>query len=348
MHYTKCISPQLSNEFESRGILSSCETFGSDALSELLYRILPPHIATKIESRLMIPFLCRRWLSKVKQGDFVWVYTTGRLVNPMKDTWIELAIKRRKAKYIFQIPDAWPELTGPLKDACERRVYLSDLTVAVTPALRDMIRERFPGVRCETAEEAVDTDSVFPVRNEEFQREKVLLWSGPPGKTDLNELKNVLESVHKKHPFVLRIVSGFEKPQFSFSFPWEWVPFSNATQNNAFAGVSAAIAYYGDSAYDLCKGNYKVKKYMAAGLPIVTSDVGYNRILIKNSVNGLLVKNTPKGWEEALVKVLSNPPKAEKMGIEARRVAVERYSYKAVAIKYQKVLEKHFGDLFSI
>lgn len=339
-----CVSQKLAQEVERFGGKAFCRVVGSDRLSRLLRVAFPSTSNFKIESRLMIPFVCRNWIKTLSPADIVWIYTNGKMVNPISDACIEKAIKRKGARYIFHLPDAWPVLPSRLKDACDRRVRLADLTVAVTPQLTELLRNTYPGIRCETAEEAIDTDVIKPVDEQNRSGKKVVLWSGPPGKRDLVELRNVLESVHQSVPFVLRVVSGSTRPDYNFSFPWEWIPFNQATQNNAFSGVDVAIAYYGESPYERCKGNFKVKKYMAAGIPVVTSDVGYNRVLIKSGENGILVENKPNAWEVALLHVLQTPDMACRLGKSARTSVVERYSYSAVAKSYLNILQKHFPE----
>lgn len=342
LHYSGCISEKIVREVNIRQIKAMRFTYGSDRISGFLARALSPRLTAKIEGRLMFPVFSGGWVREVRPGDLVWIYTNGKMVNPISDASFEKAIKRRRARYIFHLPDAWPVLPARLKDACDRRVRLSDLTVAVTPQLTELLRDTYPGICCETAEEAIDTDLIQPTEGCNTGERKIVLWSGPPGKRDLLELQQVLESVYRRIPFVLRVVSGLTRPAYDFAFPWEWIPFNQTTQNNAFSGVDVAIAYYGESPYERCKGNFKVKKYMAAGIPVVTSDVGYNRVLIKSGENGILVENKPNAWEVALLHVLQTPDVACRLGKSARTSVVERYSYSEVAKSYVKILQKHF------
>src|SRR5690606_34218117 len=104
------------------------------------------------------------------------------------------------------------------------------------------------------------------------------------------------------------------------------------------------VAYYRDFPYGQCKGNYKVKTYMAAGKAIVTSPIGYNLNLIQHGENGLLA-SSPEEWEDALVKLLSDPAYAGRLGRVARKSACERYSYDALAPVYIETLRRYFPTL---
>jgi glycosyltransferase involved in cell wall biosynthesis len=87
-----------------------------------------------------------------------------------------------------------------------------------------------------------------------------------------------------------------------------------------------------------------VLEAMAAGLPVVATDVGGLRDYVTPPHNGLL---TPKGdalaFAEALVHFLSDPARAAAVGGRNRRDAVERFSWAASARNmlavYQRVVD---------
>ena len=122
-------------------------------------------------------------------------------------------------------------------------------------------------------------------------------------------------------------------------FPWEWKPFYGLSYTEQFQGTSIAIARYEDSPYGRCKGNYKIKTYLAAGCAVVTSPVGYNLELIQPGVNGLFA-DTQEEWEAALLRLLQNPEERLAMRKAARELAVRRFSYHAIARQYAGVLRR--------
>ncbi len=72
----------------------------------------------------------------------------------------------------------------------------------------------------------------------------------------------------------------------------------------------------------------KVYEYMAAGLPVVASDLGQLRQLIRPGVNGLLC---PPGDAAALADQLSvlagQPQLRQRLGLAARQTVVEHHSW---------------------
>jgi len=81
----------------------------------------------------------------------------------------------------------------------------------------------------------------------------------------------------------------------------------------------------------------KVYEYMAAGLPVVASSIGQLRELIQTGFNGILV---PPGDASALSQALANlqadPQLRNRLGSEARKCVLTRYTWDAVL---RKILE---------
>lgn len=77
----------------------------------------------------------------------------------------------------------------------------------------------------------------------------------------------------------------------------------------------------------------------AAGLPIVTSDVGGCRDIIEHGTSGwLLPPGSPDALADALVEALDQPPKAAAMAEVARR-SVERFAWPRVAARHADLFD---------
>jgi glycosyltransferase involved in cell wall biosynthesis len=79
-----------------------------------------------------------------------------------------------------------------------------------------------------------------------------------------------------------------------------------------------------------------VLEYMAAGLPIVASNVGGIPVLIDNGVHGLLVPcEDPAPLAEAIARLLDDPDFAARLGRAARERAEHVYSRAAMVRKFE-------------
>jgi glycosyltransferase involved in cell wall biosynthesis len=90
------------------------------------------------------------------------------------------------------------------------------------------------------------------------------------------------------------------------------------------------------------KSGLKAIQYMAFGLPCVATEIGTTPMIIRDKENGLLVR-TEEEWLEALEALLDDPALRRRLGEQARRDAVAKYSTTAVAVEYRKVLASVMG-----
>lgn len=82
---------------------------------------------------------------------------------------------------------------------------------------------------------------------------------------------------------------------------------------------------------------YKMLIYASMGLPIVADDVGLNRDVVKDGMNGFLVSGI-NDWTEKLLLLIKDKNLREKMGREARLLAVNKYDLSVCAEKYIKIV----------
>jgi L-malate glycosyltransferase len=75
---------------------------------------------------------------------------------------------------------------------------------------------------------------------------------------------------------------------------------------------------------------------MAAGLPVVASDVGGNSEAVSHGETGLVYDPAdPHGLTESLRQLIENRDKAKAMGELARKTATVKYSVKAYIDNHQ-------------
>ena len=91
------------------------------------------------------------------------------------------------------------------------------------------------------------------------------------------------------------------------------------------------------------KSGLKAIQYMAFGIPCVATNVGTTPLIIRDGENGLLVQ-TEAEWLDALERLIDDPHLRRRLGEQARRDAVAKYSTKAIAAEYRHVLASVMGQ----
>lgn len=286
------------------------------------------------------PFNCWLHLHQIQSCDVVWV---GGTSLPIFDTscWFEKKVIERGASLIYWMEDDW--FSDPaMKESAEKRMELAHLVVAVTPTLLERIRDLYPNNSVILLEEAIDVERLAPRQLHARTAEPLVIAGGRPWSLEkLSMIDGVLKRVYQDIPFKLRIITGAERPNLNISIPWEWLPYDRREEAEHAAGAVAGLAPLENTVFNSCKGNYKVKTYMAMGIPPLTSSVGYNRQLIQHGETGFLLQSSME-WEEALRMLLKNPSMAQRIGTAARDAMTQRYSYEALMPVWAQALQRVF------
>ncbi len=92
---------------------------------------------------------------------------------------------------------------------------------------------------------------------------------------------------------------------------------------------------------------------MALGLPVVSTDVGGVTEAVENGIQGLLVPpGDPRALAQRIAQMLDDPEASREMGRRARKVAVERFSTRAIAGKqvglYREMLDQTRGSRLDV
>jgi glycosyltransferase involved in cell wall biosynthesis len=90
------------------------------------------------------------------------------------------------------------------------------------------------------------------------------------------------------------------------------------------------------------KSGLKAIQYMAFGLPVVASDAGITPRVVRDRVTGILVR-TDDEWLEALERLVRDPELRRQLGEAGRRDVMQKYSTRAVAGEYRRVLDDVMG-----
>jgi glycosyltransferase involved in cell wall biosynthesis len=320
------LGPRTARMFSDAGLEAIAGALWPDPLTQLFHRGTIP-FGRRLFAKYLAPVFAAKALSSLSRGDIAWILGPAVPRRPCPRE--EMQLKNRGIRYVFHIMDDWFS-TPHLREATLARGKLADLIVVPTPDLLNKVSSELPGIRVACLEEPVDTDRIQPVRSAALDGAPTIVWTGNAANTRfLGVVAPVLGELYKKHAFKLRIISG-RKPECHFGCPSEWLPYNYANESRLLEGALIGLSPLEDTTYNRSKGIFKVKTYMAAGIAVVGSDVGYQKHLVTQGSTGFLCR-TQDDWLKYLTALLQEPEFARTMGHHAREEALLRFSHHAVA-----------------
>jgi glycosyltransferase involved in cell wall biosynthesis len=178
---------------------------------------------------------------------------------------------------------------------------------------------------------AVDTERFRPASSPEPRR--TVGWSGlQSGYRYLLAIEDALARVLAARPdAVLRIVSD-ARPVLR-RIPAErveFVPWSPDVEVSTIQSMSVGLMPIDETPWSLGKCSYKMLLYMACGVPVVVSPFGMNgEVLSRGDVGHAAASESE--WVDAIVGLLDEPERRQRLGATGRRVVEEHYSVSAHA-----------------
>ena len=231
---------------------------------------------------LGINFLLFKMISK--KTCIIWDFDDD-IINDGEISKHELTIVEKKAKYILVISEYLKELLP-----CE---YQSK--VILLPTTDGDIYKKID-------------EKIIQDRIERFKTEVVLVWIGTSGNLKnldyiipaLDSAAELLKNNNKK--LFLYCVSGIE-----YQFETKYLIIKNVKWSRDNMIHTLMMSHIGimplpHNRFSLGKGGFKLIQYLSAGLPVIASDLGFNRNVVTGS-KGILVDDIDSNlkWREAVL-----------------------------------------------
>ncbi len=213
-----------------------------------------------------------------------------------------------------------------------RRFAAAHWVLTGSAEVADYARRR--GARVWRWEGAVAVER-YPVKRHHPCRPVTIGWTGYFAERFLAPLVPVLARVCAERDARVRVVSErpYAHPLLGERLIWErWTP---AREFTLFQDFDIGVMPLADTAYNRGKEAYKVKEYMAAGLPSVCSPVGHNLEVIRHGVTGFFAADAD-AWVAHLIRLIDDASLRARMGAAARADAEARFS---LAVQSERLAE---------
>ena len=187
-------------------------------------------------------------------------------------------------------------------------------------------------------------NSLAPPSEDKSYARRIALFVG--NKYELKGVPTLLEAwevVRERLPEALLWIAGVDAPRgVAKRFPsvqWFGYVSDRRQLDELYADASVFVLPTQFEAY-----GHVVVEAMGSALPCVTTNVGALPELVDDGVTGLLVPpREPAALAEALINLLSDPARAERMGRAGQKKVVEQLTWRAVAERMTPYLEAAVG-----
>jgi glycosyltransferase involved in cell wall biosynthesis len=281
-------------------------------------------------------------LSKLRQYDAILIYRAVAIVGP---AFLERIIKFTGRPIIYDFDDAiflthaheankvfsWAKFSGKTASICR----LSNEVTVGNAWLADYARKQNPNVTIIPS--SVDTD--IYQSQVKIPKEKIVVgWTGSStSQTHLEMFAPLLKEMTEKFPIEIHVHSD-RSPNLP-EIPVVWHQWSPENEVEVISGFDIGIMPMPEDEWSLGKCSMKALLYMSLGVPAVCSDIGMNREVIQNGVNGFLAK-TSEEWLKAIEKLVKDETLRKKIGEKSRQTVVEKYSMERCAQLFAEVVLK--------
>lgn len=167
----------------------------------------------------------------------------------------------------------------------------------------------------------------------------------------LTILKKPIEEIGKKYRIKLTIICFFKQKPKEISQGFGKIKNVEVEIIDSLNGaipnlIPSAISKFDIGLYPLLNNEYnkfkcgfKGLEYMAVGIPVVSSAVAENRLIIENGKDGFLVTGEEE-WKERLSFLIENESIRKKMGEKGRKKIEEKYSLEVYADKLINIFKE--------
>lgn len=222
-------------------------------------------------------------------------------------------------------------------------VRSADHVITSSPFLNDACLENNEKRACTYISSSVDTDRFLPANRYSNDATPTIGWTGTfSSSVYLDLLRPVFQELAARRAFRLRVIGNFDYSLDGVDL--EVIRWTAEREVEDLQVIDIGVYPLPLEEWVTGKSGLKAIQYMAFGIPCVATAVGTTPMLIRDGENGLLVR-TPEEWLSALERLLGDPELRRRLGQQARKDAVERYSVRAVARDYRRVLASVMGDV---
>lgn len=329
--------------FKESGYEITINSFVSEKLWDVLYQ--PGYFIKKLLYTFLGYINRVAILFRLKKYDIVFIHLW---VTPIGTPFFERMVCLLAKNIVYDIDDMvflghssdankfWQNLKGKSK-----MIYLmkkANHIITCTPKLDDFVKQFNQNTT--DISSTVDTEKRYqPINNYQNDHQIVLGWSGSHSTSKyLYLLTDVFKNLATKYDFKL-IVMGDKTFQIE-GVNIEAIDWQEDIEINTLQKFDIGLYPLPDEEWVYGKSGLKAIQYMALGIPTIATALGANFRIIQNEQNGYLVNpNDYSDWEIKIESLIKNAELRKKIGQNARKTIIDKYSIEANKKSYLSIFK---------
>jgi glycosyltransferase involved in cell wall biosynthesis len=278
-------------------------------------------------------------------SDIIFIYREASLIGPALS---ERLIARQKIPIVYDIDDpvflpykspvnGWASLLKFPKKT-HKLFQLSTQIIAINNLIGDYAANFNEHVTI--IPNCVDAEKYKPVESEKKagQKEVKMVWIGSHSTMqNLVEIAAPIKKLQAENACPLLIIGAGNSNLDGVDV--EMRQWSSETEVGDLQEGDIGLLPVNDLEWNNWKFFYKTIQYMAVGLPVVARKIGSNEEVIENGVNGFVVESE-REWFDKISLLIKNPEMRRKMGENARKTVLEKYSVTSQMPRMVEIFEK--------
>lgn len=172
----------------------------------------------------------------------------------------------------------------------------------------------------------------------------VIGWTG--SRTTVGHLRasaGMLKELQQKYGDAIEIRVISDNPLVEPGLKVINIPWRSATEVDDLAELDIGIMPLPDSDWSRGKCGFKGLQYMAMGKAVVLQDIGVNKVIVQDNVNGFLASSQEE-WVNRLEDLINDHDLRTRLGTAARTTIEEKWSVIAWRDRYLELFNKLIAD----
>jgi glycosyltransferase involved in cell wall biosynthesis len=287
-----------------------------------------------LERMLIFPVIKRWYLLKIPLSLIICKWDLIFIQTYFVPLWVLKILKWQNKKLIFDFDDAIylnNNYSAQNEVQTINMLHYADAVIVSTPYLGKFAQKH--NINVYVISTPVDISS----KKQRIGNQITIGWIGSSSTTVfIRDLNFIIEKSIKELECQWLIMGARE--EFIKNPKVEFRTWNKTAEKLFLEQIDIGVMPLRDTEFSQGKGGYKLLLYMSAGIPVVASPVGYNKEIVREGVNGFLVK-TEEEWLHAFRKLQNDEGLWQQMSATCYKEANEKYSRDVTFEKLKGVIE---------